>query len=109
MTIDDWNEGIKNEIPAMFAAGIPSFKMYMTYPAMMIGDQDLFSALLELKKYGGIAGVHCENAGVIDALIAQHKAEGRRPRRPIPSAARIRLRRCRGPSAALAEVADVPT
>ena len=22
MTIDDWNEGIKNEIPAMFAAGI---------------------------------------------------------------------------------------
>ena len=39
MTIDDWNEGIKNEIPAMFAAGIPSFKMYMTYPAMMIGDQ----------------------------------------------------------------------
>ena len=42
----------------------------MTYPAMMIGDQDLFSALLELKKYGGIAGVHCENAGVIDALIA---------------------------------------
>ena len=77
MTIDDWNEGIKNEIPAMFAAGIPSFKMYMTYPAMMIGDQDLFSALLELKKYGGIAGVHCENAGVIDALIAQHKAEGK--------------------------------
>ena len=76
MTIDDWNEGIKNEIPAMFAAGIPSFKMYMTYPAMMIGDQDLFSALLELKKYGGIAGVHCENAGVIDALIAAHKAAG---------------------------------
>ena len=77
MTIDDWNEGIKNEIPAMFAAGIPSFKMYMTYPAMMIGDQDLFSALLELKKYGGIAGVHCENAGVIDALIEQHKADGK--------------------------------
>ena len=49
MTIDDWNEGIRNEIPEMFQAGIPSFKMYMTYPAMMIGDQDLFSALLELK------------------------------------------------------------
>lgn len=76
MTIDDWNEGIKNEIPAMFVAGIPSFKMYMTYPAMMIGDDALFCALLELKKYGGIAGVHCENAGVIDALIAQHKAAG---------------------------------
>lgn len=77
MTIDDWNETIRAEIPEMFRAGIPSFKMYMTYPAMMIGDQDLFSALLELKKYGGITGVHCENAGVIDALIAQHKKEGK--------------------------------
>ena len=76
MTIDDWNEAIRAEIPAMFAAGIPSFKMYMTYPAMMIGDQDMFCALQELKKYGGIAGVHCENAGVIDALIAAHKAAG---------------------------------
>ena len=76
MTIDDWNEGIRSEIPAMLEAGIPSFKMYMTYPAMMIGDKDLFLALEELHKYGAIAGVHCENAGVIDALIEQHKAAG---------------------------------
>ena len=76
MTIDDWNEGIRAEIPEMLAAGIPSFKMYMTYPAMMIGDRDLFLALEELGKYGAIAGVHCENAGVIDALIAQKKAAG---------------------------------
>ena len=54
MTIDDWNDGIRAELPQMFDEGISSFKMYMTYPAMMIGDQDLFSALLELKKYGGI-------------------------------------------------------
>ena len=76
MTIDDWNEDIEREIDDMYAAGISSFKMYMTYPAMMIGDQDMFCALQELKKYGGIAGVHCENAGVIDALIAAHKAAG---------------------------------
>ena len=60
----------------MVEAGIPSFKMYMTYPAMMIGDQDMFCALQELKKYGCIAGVHCENSGVIDALVAQKKAAG---------------------------------
>lgn len=76
MTIDDWNEGIKAEIPKMFEQGVTSFKMYLTYPAMMIGDGDMFLALKELKKYGGIAGVHCENAGVIDALIAEHKAAG---------------------------------
>ena len=76
MTIDDWNEDIIREIPKMFEQGVSSFKMYLTYPAMMIGDKNIFLALQELKKYGGIAGVHCENAGVIDALIAAHKAAG---------------------------------
>ncbi len=76
MTIDDWNETIRSEIPKMLEAGIPTFKMYMTYPAMMIGDQDLFLAMEELHRYGAFAGVHCENAGVIDALIAQKKAAG---------------------------------
>lgn len=77
MTIDDWNESIRAEVGEMFRQGVSSFKMYMTYPAMMIGDKDLFYALEEIKKYGGIAGVHCENAGVIDALIEQHKAAGK--------------------------------
>ena len=76
MTIDDWNESIRAEIPRMFEQGITSFKMYLTYPAMMIGDGPVLMALQELKKYGGIAGVHCENAGMIDALIAEHKAAG---------------------------------
>lgn len=76
MTIDDWNKGIIEELPKMFDAGISSFKMYMTYPAMMIGDEDMFKALQKMKELGGIAGVHCENAGVIDALIAEKKAAG---------------------------------
>ena len=76
MTIDDWNEGVRSELPAMFAQGISSFKLYMTYPAMLLGDRDLYSALKELRALGGICGVHCENAGVIDALIAEKKAAG---------------------------------
>ena len=77
MTVDDWNENIRAEIPAMFRQGVSSFKMYMTYPAMMIGDHDLFLALQTIASFGGVAGVHCENAGVIDALIEQHKAAGK--------------------------------
>ena len=53
MTIDDWNEGIEGELDDMFAAGITSFKMYLTYPAMMIGDGAVYSALKALKKRGG--------------------------------------------------------
>ena len=76
MTIDDWNPGIEAEIDDMYAAGISSFKMYMTYPAMMIGDEAMYHALKKLKEKGGICGVHCENSGVIDALIAEKKAAG---------------------------------
>ena len=76
MTIDDWNETIEREIDDMYAEGISSFKMYMTYPAMMIGDEAMYKALKKLKEKGGICGVHCENSGVIDALVAEKKAKG---------------------------------
>ena len=76
MTIDDWNESIRAELKDMFALGVSSFKMYMTYPAMMVGDRDMYWALKELKSLGGLCGVHCENAGVIDGMIAEKKAAG---------------------------------
>ena len=76
MTIDDWNETIEAELDDMYAAGISSFKMYMTYPAMMLDDGTIYRVLKKLKEKGGICGVHCENSGVIDALIAEKKANG---------------------------------
>lgn len=76
MTIDDWNASIESELPDMFSAGISSFKMYLTYPAMMIGDQNIYLALKEITALGGIAGIHCENAGIIDGMIAERKAAG---------------------------------
>ena len=76
MTIDDWNEDIEREIDDMYAAGISSFKMYMTYPAMMIGDEAMYKALKKLKEKGGICGVHCENSGVINALMEEKRAAG---------------------------------
>ncbi|MDE6455777.1 MAG: amidohydrolase family protein, partial [Dysosmobacter sp.] len=41
MTINDWSESVRAELPGMFAQGISSFKMYMTYPAMLLGDLSL--------------------------------------------------------------------
>ena len=76
MTIDDWNPTISREIDDMYDEGISSFKMYMTYPAMMIGDEAMYYALKKLKERGGICGVHCENSGVINALQAEKKAAG---------------------------------
>ncbi|MBQ9460049.1 MAG: dihydropyrimidinase [Oscillospiraceae bacterium] len=77
MTIDDWNDGIERELDDMMASGVTSFKMYLTYPAMLLPDEKIYQALTALKKRGGICGFHCENAGAIDARIAELKASGR--------------------------------
>lgn len=109
MTIDDWNEDISKELAEMMEQGISSFKMYMTYPAMMIPEGDLYRALLRLKALNGVAGVHCENDGVIRVLTAEAKAAGRlapwsHPRtRPAPLEAEAV-----GHLLRLAQLADVP-
>ena len=77
MSIVEWNEETEKEIQDMIEEGITSFKLYMTYPAMMVEDRDLYKILKKLNECGCFAGVHCENAGVSDALIEEAKKEGR--------------------------------
>lgn len=109
MTIDDWNPGISREIGDMLDQGIPTFKMYMTYPAMMLPEEDMYRALKRLKEAGGLAGVHCENNGITSALAGEAKAAGRlspasHPRtRPVPAEAAAV-----GHLLRMAQVADVP-
>lgn len=109
MTIDSWNDGISREAGEMMELGVSSFKMYMTYPAMMIPEDDMYRALLRLREVGGIAGVHCENDGVIRALVDEAKKAGRmapssHPRtRPAPLEAEAV-----GHLLRLAQVADAP-
>lgn len=76
MSIVEWNEKTEKEVQDMIEEGITSFKLYMTYPAMMVEDRDLYKILKKLNECGCFAGVHCENAGVIDALIEEAKKEG---------------------------------
>ena len=63
MTIDDWNPSIASEIDNMYAAGISSFKMYMTYPAMMIGDGPVYEALRALRELGPSRGSTAKTPG----------------------------------------------
>lgn len=77
MSIVEWNEKTEREIQDMIDAGVTSFKLYMTYPAMIVDDGDLYRILKSLREYGCFAGVHCENAGVIDAKIEEAKRAGR--------------------------------
>lgn len=76
MAISEWNENISNEIKDMMDAGVTTFKLYMTYPAMILSDGEIYEVIRRLNEVGSFAGVHCENASVIDAHIRELKAAG---------------------------------
>ena len=53
----------------MVSGGICSFKLYTTYNGMVVDDKTIYEIFARLKELGGIAGVHCENRGIIDARL----------------------------------------
>lgn len=68
MAITDWNERTRMELYDMEAAGVTSFKCYYAYDALMVNDQEMYEILCEMRKIGGILGVHCENGPVLECL-----------------------------------------
>ena len=76
LAISDWKESICDELELVVKGGVTSFKVYMTYDAMVINDKEIYQVLKRLKELGGIVGVHCENKGIIDALVEEEKAKG---------------------------------
>lgn len=76
LAISDWNESVSKELEEIVADGVSSFKLYMTYDDMILDDEAIYKVLQRLKTVGGIAGVHCENSGIIKALVEEEKAKG---------------------------------
>ncbi len=71
LAISDWNDSISEELGRVVEEGISSFKLYMTYDNMVVDDKTMYEILTRLKELGGIAGVHCENRGIIDARLEE--------------------------------------
>lgn len=69
LALSDWNEKISEELEEVVNGGIHSFKLYTTYDAMVMDDKGIYEIFSRLKELGGIAGVHCENKGIIDARL----------------------------------------
>ena len=76
MAISDWNAVVSEELTDMIDLGVSSFKLYMTYDDMKVNDKEIYQILKRLKEVGGIAGVHCENSGLISALVEEQKKLG---------------------------------
>ena len=76
MALSDWKPSVSDELQTMMEEGVTTFKMYMTYDNMVLPDKELYQVLKRLKEVGGIAGIHCENKGAIEALVEEEKAAG---------------------------------
>ena len=76
MAISDWREDVRRELRGMFEQGVTSFKVYMIYDAMELNDREILELMIELKKYGGIVGCHCENSAIIGKLREDAQARG---------------------------------
>jgi dihydropyrimidinase len=76
MTITPADIARLDQVPAAYAAGCTSFKLYMAY-GHRLDDGQLLRALTAVHQIGGLPVVHAENWDVILALVADNVANGR--------------------------------
>jgi dihydropyrimidinase len=66
-----------SEFEHLTRAGMPSFKLYMTYDTYRLPDEVIFAAMQEIARLGGLAIVHAENHAIIHELERQNALAGR--------------------------------
>ena len=76
MAVSEWNDARIAEMDRMIEQGVTSFKMYMVYPNMRVGDGAIYNALKRANERDCIVGVHCENFDVLTERIRELHASG---------------------------------
>jgi dihydropyrimidinase len=70
--------GSRDDLATIVAEGVPSLKLFMAYPGLvMVDDETLFRTMQIAAETGALVMVHAENGGAIEVLIEQALAEGR--------------------------------
>ena len=67
---------LHEELPRAFARGITSFKVFMTYDLMNVGDAGLLDILTVAKTHGALTMVHAENNDMVKWMNARLAAAG---------------------------------
>ena len=71
------NDAWLEDVDAMVAEGISSFKIFMAYPnVLMVNDATIFKLMQRTAKLGALVCVHAENGTVIDVVVQQTLAAG---------------------------------
>jgi dihydropyrimidinase len=83
---DPTPQALETELPAAFARGITSFKVFVTYDLMRIDDRQFLDILTVAKSHGAVTMVHAENHGMIQWMSDRLAAGGHTaPRYHAPS------------------------
>ena len=78
MIVTDLGNAGLEDMDALVAEGVTSFKMFMAYPAtLMVDDGTIFQVLCRTSRNGGLTLIHAENGSVIDVLVRRALAEGK--------------------------------
>jgi dihydropyrimidinase len=100
---------LREELPALIAEGYTSFKIYMTYDDLKLGDGEILDVLEVARSHGAMAMVHAENADCIEWLTRRLEAAGRTaPRYHAHARPMLVEREATHRAIALSQLVDVP-
>ncbi|MEI8304729.1 MAG: dihydropyrimidinase [Burkholderiales bacterium] len=100
---------LKEELPRLVSEGYTSFKVYMTYDDMKLGDRQILNLLGVARREGAMVMIHAENSDCIAWLTEQMLDAGLvAPRYHAHARPMLVEREATHRAIALAELADVP-
>src|SRR5438552_13562583 len=78
MIVTDLGDAGMEDMDALVAEGVASFKLFMAYPGvLMVDDATIFKALSRTATNGALICMHAENGSVIDVMVQRALAEGK--------------------------------
>lgn len=100
---------LAEELPALIAEGYTSFKLYMTYDDLKLGDGQILDVLEVARRHGALAMIHAENSECIEWLTRRLERAGKTaPRFHAQARPMLVEREATHRAMALAELVDVP-
>ncbi|MBL8831031.1 MAG: dihydropyrimidinase [Rhodospirillales bacterium] len=74
---DPTEQVLGQELPALIADGLTSFKIYTTYDALKLSDRQILDVLALARRHNAMTMVHCENHDAMTWLAEKLIASGR--------------------------------
>ncbi len=79
MIVTDLPDAGLEDMDDLVREGVASFKLFMAYPnVLMVDDATIFKAMRQTARNGALICMHAENGSVIDVIVQQALAEGKK-------------------------------